>query len=178
MYLVGDYIIGLAVLFLYLPFLVTLRTLLGRAEGEPQIWSRVAFLGGVFAAILAAAAGTAWGALAFGIDNLDDESVRTLMYLDVYAFNFLTMAFAVLVLASSAVILRTGVLWRWLGVLGIIVGVLGALTPLSILNDDSEDIFDLAGFVVFIGLALWFLFTGIAMLMKKEEPMPATPRTM
>jgi hypothetical protein len=68
-YLLGDYLIGLAFLFGWIPLIVSLRALLGRAEGGPQLWSRVAFVGGVITLVFGAIAGLADGALAFGAEK-------------------------------------------------------------------------------------------------------------
>lgn len=53
-YLIGDYLFGIGFAFLFLPFIVSLRALLGRAEGGVNLWSRVAFLGAILVII--------WGA--------------------------------------------------------------------------------------------------------------------
>jgi hypothetical protein len=179
-YLVGDYLIGLAFLLFFLPFLVSLRSLLGLAEGSVQMWSRTAFAAGIIAIVIGGASSTFWGALAFGIDNLGDETVRAFMYAEVYGSAILPMALAVLLFTASLVIFRTGVLWQWLAILGVIAGIAGLLTPLGILDDDPEDIFDLIGFIAYIGFAVWLLLTSIAMVMKKDTPLaqPAMPSTM
>jgi hypothetical protein len=171
-YLIGDYLIGLAIVLFFLPFLVCLRTLLGRAEGEPQIWSRVCFAGGLLIIAFSAAAAAAWSALAFGAENLDDESLLTLMYLDVGAWNAFPYAIGAFVGAASIVMIQTGVLWRWLGYLGLVVAIAALITPLGILDEDPEDIFDTLGIIPFLGLAIWLLLTSIGMLMIKAEPMP------
>src|SRR5687767_2334768 len=64
-YLLGGYLIGLASVLLYLPFLCALRAFLGTAEGGPQLWSRVAFAAGIIFLIMAATAEAAWTTLAF-----------------------------------------------------------------------------------------------------------------
>ena len=72
---------------------------------------------GLSTALLGAAAGVSWGALALGAaadPEVNDSSVRTLMYVDTYAFSALPMTSGLLVLSASVVIYRTSVLWRWL----------------------------------------------------------------
>jgi uncharacterized protein DUF4386 len=171
-YLVGDYLLGLGFLLLFLPFLVVLRELLGRAEGEPQILSRVAFTAGVIALIIGGASSFFWGALAFGdfAETASDDTLRTLMVLNNYGFTTFALGIGTFVLAASLVIALTGVLWRWLGWLGIVVAVLGLIAPLGILSDDPEDIFDILGFLGFIGFAIWLLITSIGLWMRKEAP--------
>jgi hypothetical protein len=68
----------------------------------------------------------------------------------------------------------TGVFWRWLGGLGLVIGIAAFITPLGILDDDPEDVFDMIGLIPFIGLAVWVVATSVGMIMKKEEPLPAT----
>lgn len=173
-YLVGDYLLGLATMVLLLPFLVCLGTMLRRAEGEPAIWSRVGFYGGLLLIVIAAMSAASWTALAFAADNLSDDALITLMYLDVGSWNAFPYAIGVWVTASSLVMATTNVLWRWLGWLGLIIGIAAFITPLGILDDDPEDIFDTIGFIPFIGLAIWVVATGVGMFMKTEEPMPRT----
>jgi hypothetical protein len=172
-YLAADFILGIAAVVFYLPFLSALYALLGMAEGGPQIWSRAAFAGGIVGLITAATGGAGWGVLAMGIGHLSDDSVLALMYLDAYASNFITLGFAVMILSSSLIILRTGVLWRWLAYLGFVVGVLGILTPLGILSYRTDDPLDFIGFAGFLGTFIWFLAVSLGMLMKKEEPVAA-----
>jgi len=174
-YLIGDYLFGIGFAFLFLPFIVSLRALLGRAEGGVNLWSRVAFLGAILVII--------WGAtsLLLGYPRLrrlrrgaSDETLQTLMLAATYAFTgLIPLAGALFVLASSLVIVRTGVLWTWLAYLGAIEGVLGVLAPLAILSADSEGFFDIISFSAFIGLLVWVLLVGIAMVMKTEEPAAA-----
>jgi hypothetical protein len=182
-YLLGDYVIGLAVLLLYIPFLCAFRLLLGQAEGGVQLWSRVAFTAGFLFVVIAATAATAWTALAFAASELDDESVRLLMYVDFAAWNAAPFAVGTMLLASSLVIYQTGVLWRWLAILGAIVGVCALIAPAGIIGlepteDPEEGIFSILGLVTFLGFAIWLLLTSIAMVMRKEEPAFVASREM
>jgi hypothetical protein len=86
-YLTGDYILGLAFFLLYIPYLVALRTLLGNAEGGSQICSRIAFVGGLMVIVLAATAAVSWTTLALAAEQLSDESIMLLSYVDLAAYN-------------------------------------------------------------------------------------------
>jgi len=172
-YIAGNYLIGLGFVLFFLPFLSSLRGLLAAAEGGAAVWSRVAFAAGLAFLILGAAASSFQGALAFGlgvVEEGDEATIRTLMYLDYYAFSgTLPLVVTPLFLASSLVILRTGVLWRWLAVLGLVVAIgalIGGLTPL---DSDSEGI----AFISFIAIAAWVLLVSIAMIMKRDAPASA-----
>jgi hypothetical protein len=170
-YLFGDHITGVAFVLFFLPFLSSLRGVLGLAEGGSGMWSRVAFAGGFATLILGGAASFFWGALAFGLDvrqdGLNDESIRTLMYLDHFAFTTTVLGTIPFSLATSLVILQTGVLWRWLSIPGFALFVAALITPLSILSGDVESPLGLLGFIAFIVLAAWILLLSIAMIMKR-----------
>jgi hypothetical protein len=172
-YLVGDYIIGLAFIFLFLPFVTILRGLLSWVEGAPNILSWLAFIGGLSTALLGAAAGISWGALALGAaadPEVEDSSVRTLMYMDAYAFSALSLTIALFVLAASILIFRTGVLWRWLSFLGLVVAILGVIGAAWPIEGESEGALEIIGFLGFLGLALWVLLVSVNMLTKRELP--------
>ena len=178
-YLLGDYLFGLGSILFLVPFIACVRAMLARAEGGAQIWSTATLIGGTLLIAIAAAASASWLALAFGAEQLSDDALITLMYLDVGAYNGFPFGIAAFVLPASLVIAMTGVVWRWLGYLGIIVGIAGFIAPLGILNDDPEDVFDIIGFIfVFLGFAIWGLILSIGMIMMKEEPAPAEASAM
>jgi hypothetical protein len=171
-YLLGAYLIGLASLLLFLPFLCAFRALLGTAEGGAQLWSRVAFAAGIIFLIMSASAEAAWSTLAFAAEELDDDMLQMLMYFDVAAYNHIPLPVGVVLLASSIVIWQTGVLWRWLAILGLIVGVAALLTPagsysIEPTDDPEEGIWGILGIISFLGLAIWLLLVSISMVMKR-----------
>ena len=174
-YLVASYILGLAFVFLFIPFVVTLRTLLGQAEASIQLWSRVSMIGAVATILWSAWSGIFWGALAFGdfAETASDETLRTLTVLDYSAVAGATFAFAVFVGAASIVIARTGVLWRWLGYLGALATILSIIAPLAILTSTSDGALDAIYLAAFLLFPLWILLVGIAML--RHRPAPITP---
>lgn len=175
-YLVADYLVGLAFVLFFLPFLASLRGVLAAAEGGAGIWSRVAFAGGLVLLVLGAVAGVFWSALAFGFgvaEEGEEGTIRTLMYLDRAAYATLPMAYAPFLLGSSIVIARTGVLWRWLAILGLIGAVLGPLAGLSGLESDPEGGFSIFWFITGPVVALWFLLVSVNMIVKSEAPAAA-----
>ena len=174
-YLIGDYILALSSLLLLLPFLVALRTLLGRAEGEPQILSLVGFVAGVLLIAVASISSGPWTMLASEPEMFDDAGLRLFMLLDNGLWHAFSYMASILILASSIVMVSTGVLWRWLGALGIVVGIAGLIEPLYVVEPDSG-VFEALGFVLFIGFALWLLLTGVGMVVLKEEPLPVVRR--
>ena len=174
-YLAGDYLLGIAFIFFFLPFVVTLRWVLGSGEGWPPIWSWLSVVGGVIATIWGGIAGVFWGALAVGAaknPEVEDTSVRTLMELDIYAFSGLGLPVALFIGAASIVILRTGVMWRWLAALGLISAVLMIIGAAWPIDGDEEGAIAIPGFIGFIGAALWILISSINLLMRTQEPAP------
>jgi hypothetical protein len=169
-YLIGDYIIGVAVMLGFLPFLVCLSSFLGRLEREPQLLSRLGLYGGLAFVIMTAAAASTWITLAFASEQLEDESIRLIMFLDLAMWNAIPFFTGLFLLAFSLMMVRIPRAWRFIGAFGLIVGVLALLAPLGILDDDPEDFFDILGFIAFAGLAIWLLATSIALAATREEP--------
>ena len=174
-YLVADYILGLAFALLYVPFIATLSELLGRAEGGPRIWSRVAFIGGLIIMLWGAWSSVFWGALAFGdfAATASDETLQTLMALDYYAVMGMPLAFMVFIGGTTLVIAQTGIFRRWLVIVGAIESVLAALAPLAIFSASSSSFFDVIYLIAFLLLPIWILILGILMVRLRAEPAPA-----
>lgn len=175
-YLAGDYIAGIAFLLFFLPYVVTLRWLLGSGEGWPPIWSWLTVVGGITGAVLGGAGSVFWGALAVGAatnPEVEDSSIRTLMELDAYARSVLVwLPGALFVGAASFVVWRTGVLWRWLAILGLLAAALLLIGAAWTIDGDEEGFFAICGQIGSIGTALWILISSIGMLLRAEEPAP------
>jgi hypothetical protein len=171
-YLVAGYVLGLAYVFFYVPFMLVLRALLGRAEGGIELWSRASLVGAFTILLWGIWSGMFWGALAFGdfAATASDETLRTLSVLDYYAVSGTPLAFAVFVGATSIVIARTRVLWRWLAYVGAVEVLLSLLAPLSILSVETDSFFDVVFLISFLGFVLWILLLGIAMVARRDEP--------
>jgi len=174
-YLVGDYLITLGFIFFFLPFLASLRGLLASAEGGPAVWSRVAFAGGLIFLIFGAVASLFWGTLAYSfgvVEEGEEGTIKTLMYLDQVGFTGAFMAVIPLVLGASLVTLRTGVLWRWLPLLGLVAIVFVVIFGANNLSSDSEGALGGIGFIGLTGFAIWILLVSINMILKREAPAP------
>ena len=172
-YLVGDYLIGLGFVLLFLPFVVTLRGLLGLVEGGANIWSRLAFTGGLLMVAVGFASSIAWGTLALGAaahPEVSDSTLRTLMYADAYGFTMLALVSALLLFPASVVILTSRVLWRWLALLGIAAGILVVIGVAWVIDGDQESALGYTLFIGMLGVALWVLLVSINMLLKRELP--------
>ena len=174
MYLVGDYLTGIAIVFLFLPYLVTLRWVLGSGEGWPPIWSWLTVVGGVTMVALGGAGSMTFGTLALSADNpeIDDSSVRLLMEMNSYAFTLFSFGMALFVGSASLVILRTGVIWRWLAGLGLLAAlllVIGAAWPI---DGDEEGAIAILGFIGAPATMLFIIISSINMIIRSEEPTP------
>jgi len=175
-HLVGNYLIVLAFVLFFIPFLASLRGLLAGAEGEPAVWSWVAFSGGLALVLIGFVASLFRGTLAyaFGVaEGGDPETIRTLMYLDHLGFSTFELAFVPFVLGSSLVIAWTAVLWRWLALLGLLVVVLCIIAGASSLTSDHDGVLGGIGFIWFPGAVLWVLIVSVGMILRKEPPAPA-----
>ena len=177
-YLVGDYLTGIAFVVLFLPYVVTLRWVLGSGEGWPPIWSWLTVICGVAMVALGGAGSLAFGTLAISADNkeINDSSVRLLVEMNTYAFNLFSFGMVLFVGSASVAILRTRVLWRWLPVLGLLAAILliiGAAWPI---DGDDQGIVAVPGFIGAPLTLLFVVLSSINMLMMKDEP-AATERT-
>ena len=175
-YLIGDYLITLGFIFFFLPFLASLRGLLASAEGGPAVWSRVAFAGGLVFLILGAVASSFWGTLAYSfgvVEEGEEGTIKTLMYLDQVGFTGAFMAVIPLVLGASLVTLRTGVLWRWLPLLALVVIVFVVIAGASTLTSDPDGALGGIGFIGFPFFGLWVLLVSVNMILKREAPAAA-----
>ncbi|MEX0800369.1 MAG: hypothetical protein WD379_04050 [Dehalococcoidia bacterium] len=175
-YLVGNYLVGLAFVLFFIPFLASLRGLLAGAEGEPAMWSWVAFSGGLAWVLIGFVYSLFRGTLAYAFgmaEGGDPETIRTLMYLDHLGASAFALAFVPFVLGSSLVIARTAVLWRWLALLGLLVVVLCIIAGASPLAADHDGVLGGIGFIWPPGAALWLLIVSVGMILKMEPPTPA-----
>jgi hypothetical protein len=171
-YLIGDYISGLAFVFFFIPYLVILRWVLGSREGWPALGSWLTVLGGVLMVALGGAGAMTFGTLALSADNseIDDSSVRLLVEMNSYAFSLFAYGMALFTASASIVVLRTGVLWRWLAAIGLLAAVLliiGASWPI---DGDEEGALAIPGFIGAPLTLLWIIISSVNLLLMKEEP--------
>src|SRR5215216_4419474 len=157
-YLWGDYIAGLAFLLCLLPFVVGLRSVLGAAEGGPQIGSRLVLVGGVATVIVGDAATAFLDALALGGPHgFSDATVRLLLELDAVAIAAIGLPMALTAIAAAAVIWRTGVLPRWLAAVAAVAGLLHIVGATFVAADDADGrLF----FIRFVGLITFAVFVA------------------
>jgi len=113
--------------------------------------------------------------LALGAANpeLQDTTIRALLYANASAIAAIGLPAALFTVAASVVIWTTAVLWRWLAVVGVLAGVLpavGAAFPIA--GDPTGPLWTIR-FISFIALAVFVVSASIGMLLR-TEPVPAT----
>jgi hypothetical protein len=177
-YLAGDYLAELAFVFLFLPYIVGLRSHLGAAEKGGQIGSRLVFGGGV-ATVVVGAASTAFldsVALAEGSSALNDSTIHALLYADAVAIAGIDMPAALTALAAAVVILRTRALPWWLAPIGAGAGgllVVGSAFPLE---GNADGVFWTIRFIGFISFALFVVLTSFNLIASEQAEPSRTPR--
>ena len=109
-YLVGDYLAGLAFIFGFLPFVVGLRSLLGRAEGGLQVGSRLLLIAGVTTVVVgdAATVFTDAMALAGGGGELNDATIHALLDANAVAIAAIGLPMALFAFAAAALVWTQG----------------------------------------------------------------------
>jgi hypothetical protein len=139
-YLWGDYIAGLAFVLCLLPFVVGLRAVLGAAEGEPQIASRLVLAGGIATVAIGDAATAFLDAFALGgaPADLPDSSVRLFLELDAVAIAAIGFPMALTALSAAWVISRTSILPGWLVPVGALSGLLHIVGATFVAADQAE----------------------------------------
>ncbi len=165
-YLVGDYIVRVAFVFGFLPFVVALQSRLGAVEGEPWILSRLVFAGGLATFVVGDASKFFLNAVALagGGPDISDTTLRTLLYLDSVSIATIGAPAALMVFAASWLIWTRRTLWRWIAVLGAVAGVLLLLGAAFPLEHRSVGVLFGARFAGFIALALFVVASSLSML--------------
>jgi Domain of unknown function (DUF4386) len=165
-YLVGDYIAGLGFILCFLPFVVGLRGLLGRAEGGLQIGSRLLLVAGVTTVVIGdgATVFTDTMALSSGAAELDDSTIRALLDANAVAIAAIGLPMALFAFAASAVVWATGVLPRWLAGIGLIAGVLHVAGAAFVIEGEPDGVLFTLRFMGLIAFGLFVLLTSINML--------------
>src|SRR5688572_10614528 len=171
MYLVGDWLIGIAFIFLFLPFLSSLRSVLGVADPSGGMWARLAFAGGILVLAAGLAGSLAWGSLALlPVTDIDDSTLLFANRINHYGFGSgLPLTLAALIVPASLVVVASGVFWRWLGYAGLIVALANVVGALWVIEGDQETFIGLFSLIGFAGYGLWMLATSIALLMSAED---------
>jgi hypothetical protein len=165
-YLVGDYIVRVAFVFGFLPFVVAMQSRLGAAEGEPRVLSRLVFAGGLATFVVGDASKFFLNAaaLAGGGPDISDTTLRTLLYLDSVSIATIGAPAALMVFAASWLIWTRRTLWRWIAIVGAVAGVLLMLGAAFPLEHRSVGVLFGVRFASFIALAFFVVASSLSML--------------
>lgn len=171
----GDYLAGLAFIFGFLPFVVGLRSLLGRAEGGLQVGSRLLLVAGVTTVVVgdAATVFTDAMALAGGGAELDDATIHALLDANAVAIAAIGLPMALFAFAAAAVVWTTGALPRWLAVIGSIAGVLHVAGAAFPIEGEPDGVLFTLRFAGLIAFGLFVLGISISMLTMREARLRA-----
>lgn len=166
MYLVTDWLIGVAFIVFFLPFLSALRSVLGPVDPGGGTWARLSFGGGIILLAAGLAASLPYGALALSdASGLDDETLLFARDMNAYGFGSgMPLAMVALITPASLIVLASGVFWKWLGYFGVVVALCNIVGALWVVGGEQESAIGVFGIVGFIGYGVWVLITSIAML--------------
>jgi hypothetical protein len=172
-YLIADFVTGLALIFLFLPFAACMQAVLAHAEGEPAICSRLVMAGAIITLAIGGVASLGAGALALsaGDQTIDDSSIKLMAYSGDYGFSAIGLGFALTVLSASIVMLRTSVIAKWTGYFGVVVAVINIVGAAWVVDGDPEGALAALSFIGFAVFGLWVLATCIMLL---RQPGAAT----
>lgn len=165
LYLLGDYLADLAFILFFVPFIAGLQSVLGAAEGEPRIASRLVFAGGLTTVAVGGGATDFLDALALGdaATTLDDSTLQGLLNANAVSIAAIGPAMALTAFAAAVVIWTTSVLWRWLAPLATLSGLLHLVGALYVVPNDGDPLF-LARFAGLLTFALFVLLTSINLI--------------
>jgi hypothetical protein len=157
--MVGAALVGVAGTLLIF-FAGVLRRELRKAEGESGTLSLVAFAGAVILATGVAIDATLLFAMAEAADDVQPAQLQTLQALWDNDFMPMALGLQVFLLASGLSIVRHGALASWMGWVAIVIAVT-AVTP--------------AGFIAFMGGALWIVAASIMLALRGRGAAAAEP---
>jgi hypothetical protein len=169
-YLITDFVTGIALLFLFLPFAACLQSILARAEGDPGICSRLVLAGAIVTLAVGGAASISAGALAMGASDeaLDDSSFKLMAYASDYGFASLGFGFALTALSAGIVMASTGAVAKWAGYLGLLAAVLNVIGPAWVIDGDPEGALGFIAVIGYLVFAIWILATSIMLLRQPQ----------
>lgn len=178
-YLIGDYLAGIAFFLCLLPFVVGLRSLLGRAEGGPQIASTLVLVGGI-ATVIVGDTATAFldgVALHRGGTSLEDSTVHMQLLANAVAIAAIGFPMALMSFGAAWVIWRTHVLWPWLAAIAGLAGVLHVMGAAFPLAANGNNLLFFVRFTALIAFALFVLLTSVNLLIKPPGAAASTMKS-
>jgi hypothetical protein len=166
-----SYVHSIALLFLFVPFFLGMRSMLAEAEGGQAMWTQLGFFGAALLVVLSLVAAGYTGVLATAVDELDDGSLMAFKYAE---YITLTLAYglgsALYLIGTGVVIARTRVLGRWLGWLAVLLGFVAVIGTADVIDPDPESFLAGVSFLAgILGFGVVVLVQGIGLVMKPRE---------
>lgn len=162
-YLIGNFIITLAVVLGLLPFFCYLRVALAEAEGGPAMGTRIAFLGAVLFLVMGAVQSMPFGVLASDPGIKDDTLLVTLNTLGWYSAVGVSVTLIPFFLGVGLTCLRGASLPTLLGWLSLALAVCSIIASAAML-DLKNDVFVAFTLISFIGLAIVILTLSVSFI--------------
>ncbi len=168
-YMTSDFIIGIAFLVFYFPFLACFITLLRIADGISRPWPLLALIGGILFPIAGFTASAFNGALALQEGKVSPEIAQTLAAVTFYSFASVPLFAGVMTLGAALVILETRIFPRWLAWLGLAIFVVGVVSSSAPIANDPDGPLAALTFIVLPVIAIWVVGIAVSMIRMRAE---------
>lgn len=168
-YMTSEFIIGIAFLVFYLPFLACFVTLLRIADGVSRPWPLLALIGGILFPMAGFAASASNGALALQEGKVSAEIAQTLAAATFYSFVSVPLFAGVMTLGAALVILETRIFPRWLGWLGLAIFVVAVVSSSATIANDPDGLLAALTFIVLPFIAIWVVAIAVSMIRMRAE---------
>ncbi|MEO6397568.1 MAG: hypothetical protein ABIP13_03775 [Tepidiformaceae bacterium] len=163
-YMTSDFIIGIAFLVFYFPFLACFITLLRIAYGMNRPWPLLALIGGILFPMAGFAASAFNGPLALQEGNVSPEIAQTLAAATFYSFASVPLFAGVMTLGGALVILETRIFSRWLAWLGLAISVVGVVSSSATIANDPDGPLAALTFIVLPVIGMWVVGIAVSMI--------------
>jgi hypothetical protein len=165
-FLVGDLLVGIAIVLCFLPFVVALQSVLEPADRSGGMWRRMMLVGALVAVGLGGAGAMASGGLALlSAEGLNDSTLQFATRVEVYSHGGRDCGFALMLIAAAIVIAQSRVLWRWLAALAALTAVANIVGGLWLPDGDQGGTLAVFEFIGLIGMQIWVLVVSIQLLL-------------
>jgi hypothetical protein len=174
-FLIADFVTGIALIFLFLPFAACLRSILADAEGEPGVCSRLFYAGAILTLAIGGSASIGQCALAMGASDpaIDDSGIKLMAYASDYGFAAIGLGFGLTALSAGILMVMTGVVARWVGYLGLVCAAINVIGAAWVIDGDPEGVLSFFSIVGFLVFGLWVLGISV-MLLRRPQADAAT----
>ena len=166
-YMIGDFAMGLAIVFGFVPFLAAMYEFLSGAEGSQPVWSRAFLIGGVAWLTVGGVGSIMLGSMALQEGDVSADVAATLSAASYYSFPVMVLTMAVMLGAAAIVIIRTHAMAVWLGWVAAVVAAVAIASSCASIENDPEGITLLLGFLSFLCFGVWILLASFSLIRQK-----------